>query len=286
MLYLFALSRLIFDFVMLLVTGQYLVLHGRLTRNALMEHFSVLTELCGVVIAGMYYHILWWIIPNVIRDLVFYLWLFTAAGSVMCCRVSAGCAVLCGRMIMSEEQLEQLRHPDQLRRYFRRLLDQTGALGTGSHVRDSMQEPALIHWPPPLDVPEDLQGAQDAPQHFTCPITLLVMVEPAIVPESGHTYDREAILQHCSSVGLFDPTTKQPIQKDRISPNFNLRKAIEDWVLNRMQEERRTLDISRMSTQDFREARSMELRSGTARRRIATPGPPPVAARQVHKRPA
>ena len=65
----------------------------------------------------------------------------------------------------------------------------------------------------------DLPDAPDAdldaePEELLCPITRSVFRDPVIIVESGHTYERSAILAHFERNGAKDPLTR------RIERNF------------------------------------------------------------------
>lgn len=50
------------------------------------------------------------------------------------------------------------------------------------------RDAALVHWPPPLVIPEELEDAEmEVPDVFKCPITLGIMTEPAQTPQGEST---------------------------------------------------------------------------------------------------
>jgi len=65
---------------------------------------------------------------------------------------------------------------------------------------------------------------EEIPEHFCCPITLSLMNDPVISP-SGHSYEREAILEHLGKHKT-DPLTNEPISIGDLRPNRGLRDAI------------------------------------------------------------
>ncbi len=62
----------------------------------------------------------------------------------------------------------------------------------------------------------------DVPESFKCPITLDIMEDPVIC-EDGYTYERASILSLPTSIS---PMTRQPINKNKLIPNRNLKDMI------------------------------------------------------------
>ena len=60
----------------------------------------------------------------------------------------------------------------------------------------------------------DLPDLDAEPEELLCPITRTVFRDPVMVVESGHTYERSAILAHFERNGAKDPLTR------RIERNF------------------------------------------------------------------
>mmetsp|Transcript_44042 Transcript_44042/g.77642 ORF Transcript_44042/g.77642 Transcript_44042/m.77642 type:complete len:211 (+) Transcript_44042:137-769(+) len=82
-------------------------------------------------------------------------------------------------------------------------------------------------WPPPIGVPEDLEGKQ-IPECFLCPIKGELMRQPAITPD-GITYDYDAIVEWLQNKQT-DPSTNQPLSKDDLRPNRTVRTMIEEFI--------------------------------------------------------
>ena len=61
---------------------------------------------------------------------------------------------------------------------------------------------------------------------FRCPITMEILVDPVLVVESGHTYERSEIEKwfHTHST---DPVTNHTLKSKRVVPNFSMRHTIE-----------------------------------------------------------
>jgi|GEM_PF-3756442 len=67
-------------------------------------------------------------------------------------------------------------------------------------------------------------------KNFKCPITLSTMMDPVITP-CGHSFERFAIIQHCASrAHPTCPTCRNPIDTKELTPNRNLRNAIEQTI--------------------------------------------------------
>lgn len=68
----------------------------------------------------------------------------------------------------------------------------------------------------------------DIPQEFICPITMLIMKDPVILPD-GQTYEREAISQ-ALSINPKSPITRQSINMKQAVTNYALKNLIERFI--------------------------------------------------------
>lgn len=73
------------------------------------------------------------------------------------------------------------------------------------------------------DVPDD-----ERPNEHLCPITLTVMVDPVLAVD-GHSYERNAILEHFQRNGAKSPKTNLPLEHTSLIPNYTLKAIINDW---------------------------------------------------------
>lgn len=64
--------------------------------------------------------------------------------------------------------------------------------------------------------------------HFYCPITEEVMIDPVVDPE-GNSYERAAIVEWLQHKGN-SPITRTPLRVDQLIPNRSLRNAIEEEI--------------------------------------------------------
>ena len=55
------------------------------------------------------------------------------------------------------------------------------------------------------------------------------MRNPVQTP-AGHTYEKEALEQHLQHNGLWDPVTRQPLQRSQIVRNQALESVIKDFL--------------------------------------------------------
>ncbi|KAF8055582.1 hypothetical protein HT031_006701 [Scenedesmus sp. PABB004] len=93
------------------------------------------------------------------------------------------------------------------------------------------------HWPPPLEVPFDVDelGPGDAvPRGFICAITQDLMRQPALLISSTMpvpaSYERDAIARWLEG-SRRDPKSRVVLGPDaQLVPNIDLQRAIEDWV--------------------------------------------------------
>ena len=82
----------------------------------------------------------------------------------------------------------------------------------------------------------DLPDAPDAnldaePEVLLCPITRTVFRDPVFVLESGHTYERRAILSHFERNGVpKDPLTRRALSSTKVMTNWAMRNVVQDWL--------------------------------------------------------
>ena len=68
------------------------------------------------------------------------------------------------------------------------------------------------------------------PDVLMCPITRIMFRDPVVVVESGHTYERNAILEHFRRNGAKDPLTGLALSSTRVMPNWAVRQIAQDWL--------------------------------------------------------
>ena len=81
----------------------------------------------------------------------------------------------------------------------------------------------------------DLPDAPDAdldaePEVLMCPITRAVFRDPVMLFDSGHTYERSAILAHFVRNGAKDPLTRRALSSTKVKTNWAMRNVVQDWV--------------------------------------------------------
>ncbi|KAL0483466.1 hypothetical protein AKO1_014730 [Acrasis kona] len=76
---------------------------------------------------------------------------------------------------------------------------------------------------------ESFTFTSEVPDGFVCPITGDLMKEPALVLESGHTYEKVAIERWLRDNNT-DPLTGRTLINKNIIINHNLKKSIGEWV--------------------------------------------------------
>jgi leucine-rich repeat protein SHOC2 len=82
---------------------------------------------------------------------------------------------------------------------------------------------------------DDLPDAPDAdlnaePEVLMCPITRAVFRDPVMVVDSGHTYERSAILEHFERNGAKDPFTNCALSSTKVMTNWAMRNVVQDWL--------------------------------------------------------
>ena len=81
----------------------------------------------------------------------------------------------------------------------------------------------------------DLPDAPDAdldaePEELMCPITRTVFRDPVVVVDSGHTYERSAILSHFGRNGARDPLTRRALSSTKVMTNWAMRNVVQAWL--------------------------------------------------------
>ena len=81
----------------------------------------------------------------------------------------------------------------------------------------------------------DLPDAPDAdldaePEELLCPITRTVFRDPVVVVDSGHTYERSAILSHFGRNGARDPLTRRALSSTKVMTNWAVRQIVQAWL--------------------------------------------------------
>ena len=81
------------------------------------------------------------------------------------------------------------------------------------------------------DVPDAPDAdLDDEPEELLCPITRTVFRDPVMVCDSGHTYERSAILSHFGRNGAKDPLTRRALSSTKVMPNWAVRKFVQAWL--------------------------------------------------------
>ena len=68
------------------------------------------------------------------------------------------------------------------------------------------------------------------PEVLMCPITRTMFRDPVIAVESGHTYERSAILSHFERNGAKDPLTNRALSSTKVMTNWAVRQFAQDWL--------------------------------------------------------
>ena len=63
-----------------------------------------------------------------------------------------------------------------------------------------------------------------------CPITRTVFRDPVFVVDSGHTYERSAILSHFERNGAKDPLTRRALSSTKVKTNWAMRNVVQAWL--------------------------------------------------------
>ena len=81
------------------------------------------------------------------------------------------------------------------------------------------------------DLPDTPDADLDAePEVLMCPITRTMFRDPVMVVESGHTYERSAILSHFEHNGAKDPLTNRALSSTKVMKNWAVRQIVQAWL--------------------------------------------------------
>ena len=81
------------------------------------------------------------------------------------------------------------------------------------------------------DLPDTPDADLDAePEELMCPITRTMFRDPVVVVDSGHTYERSAILAHFERNGASDPLTRRALSSTKVMTLWSMRNVVQAWV--------------------------------------------------------
>ena len=81
----------------------------------------------------------------------------------------------------------------------------------------------------PPDAPDADLDAE--PEELWCPITHAMFRDPVMVVESGHTYERSAILEHFEQRNeAKDPLTRRALSSTKVMTNWAVRQIVQAWL--------------------------------------------------------
>ena len=81
------------------------------------------------------------------------------------------------------------------------------------------------------DLPDTPDADLDAePEVLMCPITRTMFRDPVMVVDSGHTYERSAILSHFEHNGAKDPLTGLALSSTKVMTIWAVRQIVQAWV--------------------------------------------------------
>ena len=90
----------------------------------------------------------------------------------------------------------------------------------------------------PVAVEDELEEEDAEPEELMCPITRTLFRDPALVVDSGQTYERKAIRSHFRQARasaprgtpVMDPVTRTPLYNTRTVVNWVARRCVEAWL--------------------------------------------------------
>ena len=70
----------------------------------------------------------------------------------------------------------------------------------------------------------------EEPDVLICPITRTMFRDPVVVVDSGHTYERSAVLSHFERDGAKDPLTGRALSSMMVTTNRTVRQIVQAWL--------------------------------------------------------
>jgi leucine-rich repeat protein SHOC2 len=70
----------------------------------------------------------------------------------------------------------------------------------------------------------------DEPEELMCPITRAMFQDPVMVVDSGHTYERSAVLAHFRRNRAKDPLTRRALSSTKVMTNWAMRNVVQAWL--------------------------------------------------------
>ena len=70
----------------------------------------------------------------------------------------------------------------------------------------------------------------EEPEELWCPITRTMFRDPVMVVESGHTYERSAVLAHFRRNGAKDPLTRRALSSTKVMTIWAMRNVVQAWL--------------------------------------------------------
>ena len=105
----------------------------------------------------------------------------------------------------------------------RKTSDVSGNASAGVQTRRS----ASARGDPPNAPDADLDAELEV---LMCPITRTVFRDPVVVVDSGHTYERSAILSHFGRNGARDPLTRRALSSTKVMTLWSMRNVVQAWL--------------------------------------------------------
>ena len=92
-------------------------------------------------------------------------------------------------------------------------------------------------------IKEEEINYDDAPEEFCDSLTALLMTDPVKLPKSNVILDRKTIETHLLS-DQTDPFNREPLTKDMLIPCPELKKRIEEYMINKKNEKNKSKDVN------------------------------------------
>ena len=98
----------------------------------------------------------------------------------------------------------------------------------------------------------------DAPEEFLDPLVPILMEDPVILPTTHINIDRKTI-EDCLLRNPTDPFNRNPLTKEELIPNVELKKKIDEYKNKKLKEKQKLNKIEKEKEEEKKEENKVEI---------------------------